>query len=131
MACREMLLFTQKCGKLHSTFELIYILNMLLVVSKYLIPRCSLIADRNVLFQSYTQYIKPDFIFSVCHSTFKVSNIVPNKSCNPQKDYFYIMYQVSLSRVVFEKLTKSYFRFIYRNDHAGHVATKINLELFI
>jgi len=46
------------------------------------------------------------------------------------------MYQVSLSRVIFEKLTElflrnwqSYFRFIYRNDHVGHVSTKCNLEL--
>jgi len=28
------------------------------------------------------QYIKPDLIFSVCHSAFNVSNNVPNKSCN-------------------------------------------------
>jgi len=41
------------------------------------------------------------------------------------------MYQVSLSRAVFEKQTKSYFRFIYRNGHAGHVSTKFNLELSI
>jgi len=33
MACTGMLLFTQKCGKLDSTFELIYFPNMLLVVS--------------------------------------------------------------------------------------------------
>lgn len=84
MACRGMLLFTQKCGKLYSTHIWIDIFSKYVTCGfKYLIPRCSLIADRNVLFQSYMQYMKPDFIFSVCHSTFNVSNTVPNKSCNP------------------------------------------------
>ena len=71
MACRGMLLFTQKCGKLYSTSELIYFPNITCGF-KYLVPHCSLTADRNIRFKSYTWYIKPDFIFSVCHSTFNV-----------------------------------------------------------
>lgn len=46
MACRGMLLFTHKCGKLYSTHVRTDIFSKYVTCgSKYLIPRCSLIVD--------------------------------------------------------------------------------------